>query len=118
MATIGYLDVVVKRLKLQKQGIAGNAASWTGQPDTPVTHQAHIDALETMDTDIRNLETQLTEKRQAARLLAKQKNDVANATDLRVQGIHATTPGKWIEYGLIDPTADSSARGVRAVPEK
>lgn len=46
MAKIGYLEVVIKRLKALKAGIVANNAAWAGQPDTPATTQAHIDALE------------------------------------------------------------------------
>ena len=119
MANLSYLNAISKRLKAQKNGIAANAAAWVGQPDTPATNQAHIDALETMDTEVKTLETQLTQKRQAARTLAQQKAAVADAIDLRVQGIHATTPSKWIEYGLTDPTSDAyKARTTRPVPDK
>jgi hypothetical protein len=118
MANRNYLQKVINRLKAQKVGIVGNAASWVGQPDTPATHQGHIDALELIDAEIDALETQLTQKRQAARLLTDQKNAIADATELRVKGIHAATPPKWLDYGIADPTSDAAARGTRDVPSK
>jgi hypothetical protein len=119
MASLSYLEKVINRLKAQRVGIVSNIASWTGQPDTPVTHQANIDALELVDADIKVLENQLTQKRQAAKLLAEQKSTVADATELRIKGIHAAAPAKWVDYGLTDPTSDAAmARTTRQVPAK
>jgi hypothetical protein len=118
MANLSYLEKVINRLKAQKAGIVTNTASWTGQPDTPATHQAHIDALELIDADIKLLENQLSQKRAAAKLLAEQKNTVADATELRVKGIHATNTAKWVDYGIEDPAAILAARANRPVPAK
>lgn len=49
MAKLTYVQAVINRLKAQKTGITNNATAWTGQPDTPATTQAHIDALDLFD---------------------------------------------------------------------
>lgn len=118
MANLSYLQKVINRLKAQKAGIVANAASWTGQPDTPSTHQAHIDAVELVDAEIKTLETQLGQKREAAKLLADQKDTVAEATERRMKGIHASNTSKWMEYGVSDPAATVAARASRPVPTK
>jgi len=119
MAKLTYVQAVIDRLKAQKTGITNNAASWTGQPDTPATTQAHIDALETADAEILALENQLTQKRTAIKTLVVTKAAVADAIDLRVKGIHATTTTKWIEYGLTDPNSTTATESTtRPVPEK
>jgi hypothetical protein len=118
MAKLKFLEAPIQRLKSFKNGISGNSSAWTGQPDTPASTQAHIDALENADAEISDLETQLTQKRQAAKLLAQQKNDVADAIELRVKGIHAADSSKWIEYGLTDPNAATAGRSSRPVPAK
>ncbi len=119
MAKLTYVQAVIDRLKAQKTGITNNAAAWTGQPDTPATTQAHIDALETADAEILALENQLSQKRTAIKILVAAKAAVADAIDLRVKGIHATAPPKWIEYGLADPTSDAATESTtRPVPDK
>jgi hypothetical protein len=119
MAKLKFMEVTIVRLKAFKSGISGNATAWAGQEDTPTTVQAHIDALEAADADIASLETLLTQKRQAAKVLAKQKEAVADAIELRVKGIHATATSKWPEYGVDDPNAAAAAaKGTRPVPEK
>lgn len=119
MAKLNYVTVIINRLKAFKTGIAGNATAWTGQPETPATTQAHIDALETADAEIVALENTLQQKRQALRALAATKSDVADAIELKVKGIHNTAPSKWIEYGLIDPTSSvATESNTRPVPEK
>jgi hypothetical protein len=119
MAKLTYVQAVIDRLKAQKTGITNNAASWTGQPDTPATTQAHIDALETADAEILALENQLTQKRTAVKTLVVTKAAVADAIDLRVKGIHATATNKWIEYGLADPNSTTATESTtRPVPEK
>jgi hypothetical protein len=108
MARLTYVEAVINRLKAFKTGITNNAASWTGQPDTPATTQAHIDALETADAEILALENQLSQKRTALKTLTQTKSGVADTIELRVKGIHAAAPSKWLEYGLPDPTSDAA----------
>jgi hypothetical protein len=119
MAKLTYVEAIISRLKAINTGIAGNAASWTGQPDTPATTQAHIDALEAADAEIVALENQMAQKRAALKALTQTKSGVADTIELRVKGIHAATPAKWIEYGLIDPTSNvAQQRNTRDVSAK
>ena len=119
MAKLKFIEAIIIRFKAFKIGISSNPTVWAGQADTPVTVQAHIDALETVDVEIASLETQLTQKRQAAKLLANQKEAIADAVQLKVKGIHATATNKWPEYGVTDPNAAAeAARSTRPVPEK
>jgi hypothetical protein len=62
MAKLKFIEAIIIRFKAFKIGISSNPTVWAGQADTPVTVQAHIDALETVDVEIASLETQLTQK--------------------------------------------------------
>ena len=118
MANLSYLEKVINRLTQQKAGIVANATAWAGQPDTPATVQTNIDALETADADIHAFEVQLAQKREAAKLLAEEKNKHADATELRMKGIHAADSSKWLEYGVANPAATTAANAARPVPPK
>lgn len=95
-----YLQKVFDRLSGLKNGINLNATDWTGQPDTPATVQAEMDALITMDNDIQQLEDALQQKISEARGLAAAKNEVAGIIEKRAIGIHAGTPLKLVEYNI------------------
>lgn len=119
MAKLTYVQAIIDRLKAQKTGIVNNTSSWTGQPDTPATTQAHIDTLEAGDAEIESLENQLQQKRQALKVMVDAKEKVADSIDFRIKGIHATATSKWIEYGLADPASDAAQqRNTRQVPSK
>lgn len=119
MANLTYVQAIIDRLKAQKTGITTNATAWAGQPDTPATVQAHIDALEAADAEVLAMENLLSQKRGALKTLTQSKSAVADAIDLRVKGIHATAPAKWLDYGLADPSSDAAhARTARQVPGK
>jgi hypothetical protein len=109
-----YLQVVLDRLTGQKAGITTNSGDWTGQPDTPLTVQADMDAISTMDGQVDALEDQLSQKRADARALAATLTTKADQTDLRAKGIHATNPNKLQDYNIPIP-ADPQAL---PLPEK
>lgn len=117
MAKLNYVTAIINRFKAFKTGITNNATTWTGQPDTPTTIQAHIDTLETADAEILALENQLDQKRMALKVLVQTHAEAADVIERRVKGLHASSPDKWIEYGIANP-ANEAARGQRQVPNK
>lgn len=95
-----YLQTVYDRLSSLKSGIAQNAPLWAGQPDTPATVQAEMDALVTIDNEIEQLEDARQQKIAQARALAAAKNGVADIIEKRAVAIHATDPVKLNEYDI------------------
>jgi len=72
-----YLAKIRDRLVALKNGVTIHAADWAGQPETPVTIQANIDAIDVMQADINTLEDQFSQKRAAARQLVKEDSVVS-----------------------------------------
>lgn len=95
-----YLQTVFDRLASLKSGIGLNATLWTGQPDTPATVQAEMDALTAINNEIDQLEDARQQKIAEARALAAEKNAAAEIIEKRAVAIHATTPGKLVEYDI------------------
>jgi hypothetical protein len=111
-----YLQTVKDRLTGLKAGIGTNQAAWTaaGHPDTPLTVQAEIDALDTADSEIEALKDQLAQKQAASRTLGGGKNDAAEVLEKRAISIHATEPGKLSEYNISVPSTGQE----RPLPQK
>ena len=110
MAKLAYINSEVDQLKSLKKGVETNSAAWVGQPDTPATIAADIDELELADNEIASLETQLIQKRAAAKQLVAAKAVKANIIAQRAQGIHAANPEKWLDYGIASGSAPASPR--------
>jgi len=98
-----YLQVVFDRHSGLKNGITHNNAAWVGQPDTPATEQADMDAITVANDAIDDAEDVLAQKIADARLLAKNSTKKADETVKRAIGIHATNPGKLVEYNIPVP---------------
>ncbi len=111
-----YLQTVKDRLSGLKAGIGTNQAAWTaaGHPDTPLTVQAEIDALDTADNEIEALKDQLAQKQVTSRTLAGDKDDAAEILEKRAISIHATEPGKLSEYNISLPSTGQE----RPLPQK
>ena len=105
-----YLQKIKDQLTELKAGITNNSADWAGQSDTPVTVQAEIDLLDTIDSEIEALKDQLAQKQIDARTLAGNKNDAVEIIKKRAIAIHATTPNKLIEYNITVLSGPGAAR--------
>jgi len=103
-----YLQVVFDRLSGHKNGITQNGLLWAGQPDTPVTVQADMDAITAANDAIDDAEDVWKQKIADGRQLAKDITKKADETEKRAIGIHATAPNKLIEYNIPLP-ADPQA---------
>ena len=110
-----YLKDVRERFVGLKAGIKSNASIWVGQVDTPATVQEEIDLLDAMDAEIELLNDQLSQKIATARSYARQKKEEAKVIEKRAIGLHATTPGKLVEYNIRIPRA---AVETRELPQK
>jgi hypothetical protein len=107
-----YLQTVFDRLSALKNGINLNAPLWAGQPDTPATVQAEMDALVTINDEIEQLEDARQQKIAEARALAAAKNEVAGQIEKRAVAIHVTDPGKLNEYDIKAGPAPGEKRPV------
>ncbi|MEI8204528.1 MAG: fibronectin type III domain-containing protein [Bacteroidota bacterium] len=77
-----------------------HSSVWTGQAETTVTIQANIDSIDTMQSDIEHLESQLSQKKKAARTLEKNLNVVADTIENKAIGFHTATPDVLQDYGI------------------
>lgn len=112
------LQAVYDRVLALKNGIVTNLVAWAGQPDTPATLDALLKQLQDKDGEIKQVEVQLHDLREEARKLAATINAVADQTELRAGGIHATDTSRLAAYNIPVPGAAMANRQAVQVPEK
>lgn len=97
---VKYLKQIYDGLSALKSGIQNNSGQWTGQPDTPASVQADMDAIKDIDDKIKALKTALKLRQQQAKALAADLKTKVEASQNRARGIHAAEPQKLREYNI------------------
>jgi hypothetical protein len=106
-----YIQNLVDSLKSVVSGMKKNPEKWANLPVTVQDVESDIAELEKADSDIKDAEQSLTQKREVARTLATAKSSRLSQLQNLAIGLHADNSSKLTEYN-IDARKISSAKPV------
>ncbi len=95
-----YLQKLKNRLVALQNGVTLHPTEWTGQAETPVTIQANIDQIDTVQVEINALEDQLSQKRKEGRMLESELNLIADTIENKAIGFHTSNPEVLNDYDI------------------
>jgi len=95
-----YLQKLKNRFTALLNGVTIHAADWAGQAETPLTIQANIDQIDTMQSEINALDDQLSQKRKDGRTLETELNLIAETIENKAIGFHTANPEVLNDYDI------------------
>ena len=95
-----YLQKLRNRFVGLLNGVTIHAADWAGQAETPVTIQANIDQVDTIQSEINALEDQLSQKKKEGRALETELNLTADTIENKAIGFHTSNPEVLNDYDI------------------
>jgi|SRR4030095_5475836 len=97
-----YLNEISQKLEGLKSGMEKNIERWERMPEDPEYVQRLINEINSKNTEIDNLQKTLSLKYSEARDLKNQNQSAVNTMVKRAVGLHAESPEKLNEYGIIN----------------
>ena len=95
-----YLQKLKNRFIGLLNGVTIHAADWLGQAETPVTIQANIDLIDTMQSEINALDDQLSQKRKDGRTLEEELTLIAETIENKAIGFHTANTEVLNDYDI------------------
>jgi len=95
-----YLQKLRNRFVGLKNGVTIHIAEWAGQAETPVTIQANIDQVDTVQAEINALEDQLSQKKKDGRTLESELTLIAETIENKAIGFHTSNPEVLNDYDI------------------
>src|SRR4030095_6860128 len=97
-----YLKEISQKLEGLKSGMEKNIERWEKMPEDPEYVQKVINEINFKNNEIDRLQKTLSAKYSEARELKNQNQSLVNTMVKRAAGLHAESPEKLNEYGIIN----------------
>lgn len=83
-----------------KSGISKHSAKWAGQAETPASIQNTITEINSINSEIIQLQAQLTKKLHEAKQLGQQSMLLCDSIIKKAKGFHSFEPVALVDYGI------------------
>ncbi|MEI8202501.1 MAG: hypothetical protein WCH34_05785 [Bacteroidota bacterium] len=111
---LDYISKLRNRFVQLLNGVSTHPAKWAGQAESPITIQANIHQLDSIQQEITQKENELNKKKKEAREIEKSLTPIADGIKSKAIGFHNPEPEQLQSYGI----KLRKAKEKKAVPDK